>query len=315
MNLIDLKPNNQTKLLGFNKFFLNIINLYENKKLPNKIIFSGSKGIGKATFAYHLINYIFSKEEKFNYDIANFKISNSNKSFNLVQNNTHPNFHLIDLLDNKKIIEITQVREMINYANKSAFNNKERIILIDNVENLNLNSSNALLKIIEEPNDNVFFILIFDNGKKVLDTVKSRCLKFNFTLSSSECIDIANTIIKNNINNIVNIDLINHYNTVGDYINLINFSLSSDLDVSGLDLKNFLINIIDNKHYQKNVYIKNNIYKFVEFYLLKLMNLNKSHKKISLLYENFVKKIHYLKKFNLDDESLFIELKTKVLNE
>ena len=71
---------------------------------------------------------------------------------------------------------------MINYANKSSFNNKERIILIDNVENLNLNSSNALLKIIEEPNDNVFFILIFDNTKKILETVKSRCLKFNFTL-------------------------------------------------------------------------------------------------------------------------------------
>ena len=69
---------------------------------------------------------------------------------------------------------------MINYANKSAFNNKERIILIDNAENLNLNSSNALLKIIEEPNDNVFFILIFDNNKKILETVKSRCLKFNF---------------------------------------------------------------------------------------------------------------------------------------
>ena len=101
MNLIDLKPNNQKKLLGFNKFFLNIINLYKNKKLPNKILFSGSKGIGKATFAYHLINYIFSKEEKFKYDIANFEISNSNKSFNLVQNNSHPNFHLIDLLDNK----------------------------------------------------------------------------------------------------------------------------------------------------------------------------------------------------------------------
>ena len=53
---------------------------------------------------------------------------------------------------------------MINYANKSAFNNKERIILIDNAENLNLNSSNALLKITEEPNDNVFFILIFDDS-------------------------------------------------------------------------------------------------------------------------------------------------------
>ena len=93
-----------------------------------------------------MINYIFSKNEKFPYDIKKFEISSSNKSYNLVLNNSHPNFHLIDLHDDKKIIEISQIREMYNYANKSAFNNKERIILIDNTENLNLNSSNALLK-------------------------------------------------------------------------------------------------------------------------------------------------------------------------
>ena len=49
---------------------------------------------------------------------------------------------------------------MINYINKSSFNNIPRFILIDNIEHLNKNSTNALLKIIEEPNNNVFFILI-----------------------------------------------------------------------------------------------------------------------------------------------------------
>ena len=314
MNLINNKPNNQEILLGYDKFFKNIINLYKNKKLPNKILFSGQKGIGKATFAYHLINYIFSNNEDFPYDINNCKINNSNKSFKLVQNYSHPNFHLIDLLDDKKVIEIAQIRKMINYANKSAFNNKERIILIDNAENLNLNSSNALLKITEEPNDNVFFILIFDNSKKILETVKSRCLKYNFALSFNECVKITNKIIKGDVNQIINIDLINHYNTVGDFINLINFSLSSNLEVSNLNLKKFLLTVIENKYYKKDNFIKNNIYKFVEFYFSKLMNLNKSHKQIPFLYESFIKKIFYLKKFNLDEESFFIELKTKVLN-
>ncbi len=315
MNLIDLKPYNQKILLGYDNLFLNIVNLWKNKKLPNKILFSGSKGIGKATFAYHLMNYIFTNKEQFPYDINNYKINNSNKSFNLVKNNSHPNFHLIDLFDDKKVIEIAQIRKMINYANKSAFNNKERIILIDNAENLNLNSSNALLKIVEEPNDNVLFILIFDNNKKILETVKSRCLKFNFILSSNECIDITSKIIQKNLKDIVNIDLISHYSTVGDFINLINFSLTSNLDVSNADLKNLLLNIIENKHYKKDIYIKNNVYKFIEFYFLKLINLNNSHKKIFLLYENFIKKIFYLKKFNLDEETFFIEFKNKILNE
>ena len=315
MNLLELKSSNQKQLFSYKNTFLDIVNLYNQKKLPNKILFSGPKGIGKATFAYHLINYIFSKDEESNYDVGNFQINDSNKSFKLVLNQTHPNFHLIDLLDEKKIIEISQIRNMINYANKSAFNNKERIVLIDNAENLNLSSSNALLKIIEEPNDNVFFILIFDNNRKIIETIRSRCLKFNLFLTFDECLDTTNKIIENNIYQIVNKDLINHYSTVGDLVNLVNFSSSSKMSLLELNLKDFLINLIDEKYYKKNIYIKKNIYKYIEYYLLKLMNLNKSKKKINSLYRNFINKIYNLQKFNLDEESFFIEFNKIIFND
>ena len=315
MNLLELKSSNQKQLFSYKNTFLDIVNLYNQKKLPNKILFSGPKGIGKATFAYHLINYMFSKDEESNYDIDNLQINDSNKSFKLVLNQTHPNFHLIDLLDEKKIIEISQIRGMINYANKSAFNNKERIVLIDNAENLNLSSSNALLKIIEEPNDNVFFILIFDNNRKIIETIKSRCLKFNLFLTFDECLDTTNKIIGNNIYQIVNKDLINHYSTVGDLVNLVNFSSSSKMSLLELNLKDFLINLIDEKYYKKNIYIKKNIYKYIEYYLLKLMYLNKSKKKINSLYRNFINKIYNLHKFNLDEESFFIEFNKIIFND
>ena len=314
MNLQTLKANNQNKLFNYNNLFLNVVNLYNNKKLPNKIIFSGPKGIGKSTFAYHLLNYIFSKNEEFNYNLSNFEINILNKSYNLVLNNSHPNFHMIDLADNKNVIEISQIREMINYANKSSFNSKERIILIDNSEYLNLNSSNALLKIIEEPNENVIFILISDNSKSLLETIKSRCLRFNFSMSHEECLNVTNKIIQSNLLDIINKDLINHYNTVGDFINLINFSTSSKINISEISLKNFLISLIDEKFYKNELFIKKNIYKYIEFYFLKLIKLDKFDKKKFFIYENFIKKIHNLKKFNLDEESFFIELKTKVLN-
>ena len=315
MNLLELKSSNQKQLFSYKNTFLDIVNLYNQKKLPNKILFSGPKGIGKATFAYHLINYIFSKDEESNYDIDNLQINDSNKSFKLVLNQTHPNFHLIDLLDEKKIIEISQIRNMINYANKSAFNNKERIVLIDNAENLNLSSSNALLKIIEEPNENVFFILIFDNNRKIIETIKSRCLKFNLFLTFDECLDTTNKIIGNNIYQIVNKDLINHYSTVGDLVSLVNFSSSSKMSLLELNLKDFLINLIDEKYYKKNIYIKKNIYKYIEYYLLKLMHLNKSKKTINSLYRNFINKIYNLHKFNLDEESFFIEFNKIIFND
>jgi len=315
MNLIELKSYNQKQLFNFDNILLNIINLYDKKKLPNKILFSGPKGTGKATLAYHLVNYVFSKKEEFPYDVNKFKINDLNKSYKLILNNSHPNFHLIDVLTDKKIIEISQIRQMINYANKSAFNNRERIVLIDNAENLNLNSLNALLKIVEEPNENIIFIIIFDNNKKILNTLKSRCLKFNLFLTFDQSIETVNTIIEKNVYDLISKDLINHYNTTGDFINLINFSLLSKIDLSEISLKNFLINLIDEKHYKKDVFIKNNIYKYVEFYLLNLMKFKPSRNKITSLYKNFIHKIHDLKKFNLDEESFFIEFKTKVLDE
>ena len=109
--------------------------------------------------------------------------------------------------------------------------------------------------------------------------------------------------------------MINHYSTVGDLVNLVNFSSSSKMSLIELNLKDFLINLIDEKYYKKNIYIKKNIYKYIEHYLLKLMYLKKSKKKINSLYRNFINKIYNLQKFNLDEESFFIEFKKIIFND
>ena len=196
---MNIKPILQTKLYGLNQIFNEIVNLSNSNKLPNKILFTGSKGSGKSTLAYHFINYIFSINENHPYNINLNEISVQNNSFKLIKNGSHPNFHLIDLIEDKKNIEISQIRNMINYANKSSFNNRPRFILIDNVENLNINSLNALLKIIEEPNKNVFFILIHNDNKKIIKTLKSRCLPFKINLTFDQSINIANHLLNENI--------------------------------------------------------------------------------------------------------------------
>ncbi len=154
---MNIKPSANTKLYGLDNYFNEIVNLYKNNKMPNKILLSGKKGVGKSTLAYHVSNFILSSEEEYSYDEKQSKINKDNRSYKLVQNNSHPNFYLIDLIDEKKSIDIAQIRQMINYTNKSSFNNSPRLILIDNIENLNKNSVNALLKIVEEPKKNIFF--------------------------------------------------------------------------------------------------------------------------------------------------------------
>ena len=314
MDLQDLLPKNQKKLYGYHKEFNELVTLYKNKKLPSKIFFNGPKGIDKSTIAYHLINYIFSNKEECKYDLTNLEINNLNKSHKLLLNNTHPNFHLVDIMKDKKVIEISQIRQMINYSTKSTFNNNERIILIDNVENLNLNSLNSLLKIVEEPNENTLFILIFDSNKNILNTLKSRCLKFNLYLSFSQSVEITNKILNSNILDLISEDFLHYYNTPGDFINLINFANSLNLNLKEFDLKKFLIHLIDAGYYKNNTFIKNNIYKYIELYLLKLMKGSTSKNKINILYNESIKKIANMKKYNLDQESIMIDLKTKLFN-
>ena len=276
-----LKPLENTKIYGMKKFFNEIITLYNDKKMPNKILLSGKRGSGKSTLAYHLINYILSKEEEFKYDLNNFNINPENKSFKLLLNKTHPNFYLIDLLSEKKNIDVTQIREMITYTNKSSFNNKERFILIDNVENLNKNSINALLKIIEEPNENVFFILINNNEKYILPTLRSRCLTFKINFSFEESVNIANQILGKNILNEINHDLMSYYNTTGEMIDLINFSKEKSINLNDYNLTTLISLIIENNYYKKDRFVKNLLINFIELFFLKEYKL--SERKNSLL--------------------------------
>ncbi len=168
---MSLNSSTQLNLYKHQEIFNHLSKLYLNNKLPNKILLSGEKGIGKATLGYHLINFVLSEDEEHSYDVENNKINLENKSFKLIQNKSNPNFNLIDVAEDKKNIDINQIRELIVNLNKSSFNNKKRFVLIDNIELLNLNSINALLKVLEEPNENINFILI-NNNKRVLPTYK-----------------------------------------------------------------------------------------------------------------------------------------------
>ena len=306
-----LTPIKQNKLFGLNKYINELIYQYKKNNLPNKILLSGQKGIGKSTLAYHFINYVLSKNEEFSYDIKNFEININNRSFKTIINKSNLNLFLIDTDPEKKTIDISQIRNLISNLNKSSLNTKPRFVLIDNVEFLNTNSVNALLKIIEEPNHNVHFILI-NNDKKVLPTLSSRCINFKIYLNYEDILTISNKLLDGKLNETINKDLINYYLTPGNIYNLAKFGENNKYKLIDLDLKNLLKLIIKENHYKKDLLIKDFVYDLVEFYFRKI-NFNFSSN-IYKKYSYFLKRISDTKRFNLDQESLFIELEEEILN-
>tara|TARA_B100000900_G_scaffold109660_1_gene91523 strand:- start:318 stop:1250 length:933 start_codon:yes stop_codon:yes gene_type:complete len=307
----DIEPINQTKLYGLDKYFNELIYLYERNILPNKILLSGQKGIGKSTLAYHFINYVLSLNEYHKYDLKNFNINSQSSIFKTIQNNSNPNFIKIDVSNDKKLIDINQIRDLISLINKSSFNDKPRFILIDNIEYLNVNSINALLKILEEPNQNVNFLLI-NNNKKILSTLLSRCINFRINLSYMESAKIIYQLLNKDLENLINKDFVNYYSTPGYVYGLVQFSQKYNFDLLKLDLKNFLKILIQDNYYKKDNFITNMIYSLIEFYLRKPNQIFSK-----LLYEKynyFVRRISDTKIYNLDKDLLFAEFTEEILD-
>ena len=305
---MSLIPSTQLELFIHGNELNNFVSLYKRNKLPNRILLKGRKGIGKCTLAYHLINFILSEKEDFAYNTDSLKIDERNKSYKLILNGSSPNFFLIDIKSDKKYIDISQIRSLIKNLNTSSLNNKPRFIIFDNSEYLNKNSINALLREIEAPKNKVYFILIQDHTR-LLPTLTSRFVKFDISLTNSDSNFVINKLLKDDVSEYINRNLINYYFSPGNIYKLINFSIENDIDLKDLELKELIVLLIEKNFLKKDTDLRYIFQELIEFLLKeKTTNLDIDY------YNYFTKKFNEVNKFNLDTDPLLIELNEKVLN-
>ena len=245
-------PKEQLSLFGYEKHFIFFSELFKKKTIPKSILIRGAKGIGKSTFCYHFINFLLSNNEQNKYSHKNFTISDKNYSFNQLKNNTHPNFFLLDTDPNEDNIKIDEVRNLINFLNKTTYMHEKKIVLIDNSELLNINSSNALLKLLEDSAKNTFFFIIENNSSKLLDTIKSRCFIYRVHFSLNEKEEIYKKISSNYKikNTSANIKKYLQYDSPG---NILRYSLilndnDVELDNNNLSSIIYLLGLIKSKN-------------------------------------------------------------------
>jgi len=149
----------------------------ENNRLHHAYLLSGDKGIGKATFAYNFARYLFNNKKN------NFsKIGRDNKHSRLIESRSHPDLFVIEIdkESKKNKIDVNQVRECIDFFNYTTSICNYKICIIDSLDDMNLNSANAILKVLEEPPDNSVFLMISQSPKSLIPTIRSRCLELRF---------------------------------------------------------------------------------------------------------------------------------------
>ena len=185
-------PRKTLKLIELDKEFELFKKLFVKNMLPKIILFSGEKGNGKFTLINHLMHYYFDND---NYDINNKVIIKKNKFFTKYFENLFPNIFYLEG-SNFKNIKIEEIRSLKQQLNKTSLVNKKRFIILDDVETFNLNCLNSLLKMIEEPYENDHFILINNNTKKLIDTIKSRSLEIKIILNKRKKNEISSKLIE-----------------------------------------------------------------------------------------------------------------------
>ena len=307
----------QLKLYGFESYFSKFNKLFAKRKLPNTLLISGQKGIGKSVFINHFVNYLLSTNEINKYDLINFTINTYSHAYKLFKNNIHPNVFNIYNEKFDKNIGVDEIRNLINFLNKSSNLNNLKFVIIDNFESLNKNSSNALLKVLEEPKKNTYFFLIFDNENKILSTIKSRCSEFKIFFSKEEKNKIFEKLINEYKIELFDqklLDLLN-YESPG---NLLNYIISTgDLYFEFSNLKvDFIINCIKKYEVEKDPnLLKTIIFLIQNFYHENCFkNINNINNYLNE-YKNISNKFYYLKKYNLNEKTILKSISDSLKNE
>lgn len=143
-------------------------------RLPHALLLRGGAGIGKHVFARALAWRILCAETLGPYACGQCK------SCVLVQSGNHPDLLHIELEVAGKPIKIEAIREVNQFARKTAQQGGQRVIIINPAEAMTINAANALLKSLEEPGDNTVFILVSARSANMLPTIRSRCQMVTF---------------------------------------------------------------------------------------------------------------------------------------
>ena len=310
-------PNRQEKLFLYDQYFKLFIKLYKNNLLPNKILLTGQSGLGKSTFAYHFINSILSDKEDYSYDFMNFTINPLNRSFRLINQQYHPNFYLIENFIDKQTIGIKQIKNMISYVNKTSYERKIKFILIDNAEYLNLHSVNALLKIIEEPPSNTFIIFIHNSSIKLIETLKSRCIEFKIFLTNQERKKILENLLTYydlRIDMHLLEKIKSHYDSPGNIFKLIKLINEGVIDTNSADIINVISDLMEFNLKNKNNINLNLLQNIIELFFFKELKKTNNKYKISFNYSKVLKSLNFFRKYNIDMNNTFYEIKENIVH-
>jgi len=154
------------------------------ERLAHALLLSGQAGCGHEAVAQTLANALLCTQP----DAQGFACGQC-RSCQVQQSGAHPDFLLIQTADDKQIIGVDQLRELVRFLGLSCSYSHQRVALLPEAAAMNMNAANSLLKSLEEPAAQTHIILYTTRPTELLPTIMSRCQQFKLPLPPrSECI-------------------------------------------------------------------------------------------------------------------------------
>ncbi|MBS0626763.1 MAG: AAA family ATPase, partial [Verrucomicrobia bacterium] len=151
------------KLIGNEQAKANLIKLATQEKDSHVLLFSGLPGVGKKSFALAFSSLLLGE-----------------KHAAKIQGKIHPDIIWLKPEGKLHLHPISSIKQMIDEAPLPPFEAKKKIYVIEEADRMLPASSNALLKLLEEPPSHIGFILLTSNEEGILPTLLSRCSKVSF---------------------------------------------------------------------------------------------------------------------------------------
>ena len=149
-----------------------ILSALEKEARQNKesgsYLFYGDKRVDLLFYALEFSKMVMTKNIKEEVE--------KEKIYKRIKNFQHPDIEIINRKNEN--IKIDEIRKIIYESIESPYSSPKKIFILSGIENIRKESSNALLKILEEPPKNVYFVLL-SRSLDIIPTLKSRTLKFH----------------------------------------------------------------------------------------------------------------------------------------
>ena len=178
-------PRHNPLLLGHEAAEAVLLQAYRSGRLPHAWLFSGPRGIGKATLAFRFARFLFAEGAAagglFAVPPTSLAVAPEHPVFRRVSSGGHADLLVVERSvdpKRKKLrseIVVDDTRAIAGFLRLTPAEGAWRVVIVDGADMMNRNAANALLKILEEPPQKALLLLVSDNPGRLLPTIRSRC--------------------------------------------------------------------------------------------------------------------------------------------